>query len=108
LASAMRITIPTIRNHLLRAIAYKWLRLGNEFVPPNPSERQKAVLDRHSVKPTLPRPKKIQHIKVIHELEANPALIEKPMRLHKLTNVAVFKINQYLTECKLKEREVNV
>ena len=103
-ASELGITIPTVRNHLLRAVAFKWLRLGSELVPRVPTPYQKKILDRHKRRPEWPRPKKLQHIKLVHELEANPEYVKRPMKLTLLTHVALFKVNVYLSEVELYRR----
>lgn len=106
LAAEERMSIPSVRSNLMRAVAYKWLGASHQRVPRHPHGAEKKVLDRHTQKPTWPMPRRVQSIKVIHELERDPALVGNPLELFKLTNVPIPKINSYLEECHFRASQL--
>lgn len=103
LAREERVSIPSVRSNLMRAVAYKWLGAGKHKVPRHPNGSEAAILDRHTKVPIYPRPRRVQYIKIIHELEKQPELLGDPIALHQLTNVPIFKINVYLEEHHFKQ-----
>lgn len=101
LASYYKISLPSVRNKILQAISFIWMRMGHDRVPRNLSPDEAKLVAYYS-RPShrrFPRPRKIQYIKIFHLLRLNDKAMDDPAALATVTTLPLHFVNRYIQDC---------